>query len=234
MRVNKWGVGVILATAVLLTGCSAPAEEPAESEPTSSASAEETSAPASDCPELAEGATVDIAALSVCSAERMQDAAGYAATSTTLGMESTARYNPADEAVEVTSPMGSMILIGDNAWVKSGTGEWQVADPNSSDPVISGLSTGAASAAAMDPATAAAALNGEFAVTGTGERLGEKVYIVSGTTEQQGMAVDASFEVTEDFIILATTTSADLNGQAIESSLEITEWDVAQDIVAPL
>jgi hypothetical protein len=233
MRVNKWGVGVVLAAAVLLTGCSAPADKPAESKPSSSAS-EEAAAPTSDCPELKEGATIDIAALSTCSTESMEKSAGYAATSTTLGMESTARYNPADDAVEVISPMGSMIIIGDDAWVKSSTSEWQVADPASSDPIIAGLSTGAQSAASMDPAAAAAALTGEFTVTGESERLGKKVYVITGTTETQGVAVDATFEVTEDYVILATATKTEVEGQAIESNLEITDWDVAQDIVAPL
>ena len=51
MRVNKWGVGVVLAAAVLLTGCSAPADKPAESKPSSCAS-DEAAAPTSDCPEL--------------------------------------------------------------------------------------------------------------------------------------------------------------------------------------
>lgn len=234
MRVNTtWGIGIVIAAAVILTGCSAPAEKPAESTPTSSAS-EEAAAPASDCPELTEGEVVDIATLSTCSADRMKESAGYAATSTTMGMESTARYNPADEAVEVNSSMGSMILIDGEAWVKTPTSEWQAADANASDPVIAALSTAATTAASLDPATAAAALNGEFTVTGTGERLGKKVYIVNGTTETQGVAVDATFEVTEDYIILATTTKTDVQGQAIESVLEITDWDVAQDIVAPL
>jgi len=232
MRVNKWGIGVVLAAAVMLTGCAAPADKPADEKPSSS-STEETTAPSSDCPELAEGATVDILALSTCATENMKDAAGYAATSNTLGMESTVRHNPKTEATELISPMGSMIVIGDEAWVKS-TGEWQVADTASSDPIIAGLSSAAETANTMDPATAAAALNGEFTVTGTGERLGKKVYIVSGTAEQEGVSVDASFEVTEDYIILATTTSAEVSGQAIESVLEITDWDVAQDIVAPL
>ena len=64
MRVNKWGVGLVLTATVLLTGCTAGAEEPAEEEPT--AAAEETTAPESDCPELTEGATVDGTALGAC------------------------------------------------------------------------------------------------------------------------------------------------------------------------
>lgn len=236
MRVNMWKTGVIVTAAILLTGCSGTgaSEESSDSKPSSSSAAEETTAPSSDCPELKEGATVDITALATCSTERMDESAGYAATSTTLGMESTARYNPSEDAVAVDSSIGSMVIIGDDAWVKSPSSEWQVADPNSSDPIIAGLSTGAATATSMDPAQAIAALNGEFTVTGTGERLGEKVYLVSGTTETQGVAVDATFEVTEDYIILATMTKTEVQGQPIESSLEITDWDKAQDIVAPM
>lgn len=236
MRVNMWKTGVIVTAAILLTGCSGTgaSDESSDSKPSSSSAAEETTAPSSDCPELKEGATVDITALATCSTERMDESAGYAATSTTLGMESTARYNPSEDAVAVDSSIGSMVIIGDDAWVKSPSSEWQVADPNSSDPIIAGLSTGAATATSMDPAQAIAALNGEFTVTGTGERLGEKVYLVSGTTETQGVAVDATFEVTEDYIILATMTKTEVQGQPIESSLEITDWDKAQDIVAPM
>ena len=42
------------------------------------------------------------------------------------------------------------------------------------------------------------------------------------------------FEVTDDYVVLATTGSTEAAGQMIETSLEITEWDVEQDIVAPL
>ena len=118
--------------------------------------------------------------------------------------------------------------------VKTPTTEWQVADPNSSDPIVAALSSGAATAAGTDPATAAGALTGEFTVTGTGSRLGQDVYLVSGTSEAQGVAVDVVFEVTDDYVVLATTGSTEAAGQMIETSLEITEWDVEQDIVAPL
>lgn len=237
MRVNKWGVGIVLAATVLLTGCTAGAEEPADAEPTTGA--EETSAPdsaasESDCPELSEGATVDGTALGACITEAMTDTAGYAAKTSILGMDTTARYNPETDAVETITPMGSLILIGDDAWVKTPTTEWQVADPNSSDPIVAALSSGAATAAGTDPATAAGALTGEFTVTGTGTRLGQDVYLVSGTSEAQGVAVDVVFEVTEDYVVLATTGSTEAAGQMIETSLEITEWDVEQDIVAPL
>lgn len=232
MRVNKWGVGVMLAAAVVLTGCTAGSDEPAEDKPT--AAAEETTAPESDCPELSEGATVDGAALGTCITEAMTDTAGYAAKTSILGMDTTARYNPGTNAVETITPMGSLIVIGDDAWVKSSTSEWQVADPNSSDPIIAALSSGAQTAADTDPATAAGALTGEFTVTGTGTRLGQDVYLLTGTSEAQGVAVDVTFEVTSDYVVLATTGTTEAAGQTIETSLEITEWDVEQDIVAPL
>ncbi|AXL13554.1 hypothetical protein DXT68_16550 [Microbacterium foliorum] len=234
MRVNKWGVGLVLAASVLLTGCTAGAEEPTDPKP--SAAAEETTAPApaSDCPELSEGATVDGAALGPCISDAMQDTAGYTAKTTLLGMETNARYNPQNKAVETTTPMGSLIVIGDDAWVKSSTSDWQVADPNSSDPIIAALSSGAVAAASTDPAETAGALTGDFTVTGTGTRLGQEVYIVSGTSAAQGVDVDVTFEVTKDYVVLATSGTTEAAGQSIESSLEITEWDVAQDIVAPL
>lgn len=233
MRVNKWGVGAILAAAVLLTGCTASSDEPTDTKP-SDAAQEESAAPESNCPELTDGATLDGADLGACVSDAMLDTAGYAATTTVLGMESTARYNPTEDAIESISPAGSLIIIGDDIWVKGPATDWQVADPASSDPLIAGLSTGAASVAELDPATTAAALTGEFTVTGTGERLGQKVFLVSGTIEQQGVSVDSVFEVTSDYVILASTASAEVEGQAIESAMEVTEWDVKQDIVAPL
>jgi len=233
MRVNKWGVGIVLTAAVLLTGCSAGgSEKPADEKP--AAGAEETTAPESNCPELAEGATIDGAELGTCITESMKDSSGYAAKTTILGMESTARYNPSTDAVESISPAGSLIVIGDDVWVKSSTSEWQVADPNSSDPVIAGLSTGAATIAETDPATAAGALTGEFTVTGTGTRLGEDVYLVSGTSEMQGVSVDIVYEVSSDYVVLASTANSEAAGQEIEITMEVTEWDVEQDITAPL
>ncbi|MCI1018407.1 hypothetical protein HWD99_07215 [Microbacterium sp. C5A9] len=236
MRSKKWGVGLALTAAVLLTGCSAGAEEkPADEKPTAAAEQEETTAPASDdCPELAEGASVDGTALGACITDAMASAAGYAGTTSVLGMESTMRYNPADKAVESISPMGSLIVIGDDVWVKSSTSEWQAADPESSDPVIAALSASAANLEGVDPAEAAGGLTGDFTVTGTGTRLDQEVFLVSGTADMQGLPVDVVYEVTSDYVILASTASADAGGQSIETSMEITEWDMPQDIVAPV
>ena len=223
MRVNKWGVGVVLAAAVMLTGCSAGAsDKPAESKPSGAAS-QEAEAPSTDCPELADGATVDGSALGACIAEAMTDTAGYAAKTVVMGMESTTRFNPAEKALESLSPMGSIV-----------SSDWQAADPSSSEPVIAGLSTTAKDVTAMDPAATAKAITGDFTVTGTGERLGQKVYLVSGTVEQAGTPVDVVFEVTEDYVNLASTSSATIEGQSVDVALEITEWDVQQDIVAPV
>ncbi|MBT2475584.1 hypothetical protein J7E68_13645, partial [Microbacterium sp. ISL-103] len=68
----------------------------------------------------------------------------------------------------------------------------------------------------------------------TGTRLGQEVFLVTGTTEEQGTTVDMILEVTSDYVALAATGSTELEGQKIESVQEITEWDVKQDIVAPL
>ncbi|WP_144875412.1 hypothetical protein [Microbacterium sp. 1.5R] len=235
MRVNKIGAGIVLAAAVLLTGCSAPADEPkGDNTASSTPAAEETTAPTSDCPELAEGATVDGADLGPCIAEAMTDTKGYAAKTSILGMDTTARYNPSTDAIESITPVGSLIAIGDDVWVKSSTSEWQTADPNSSDPIIAALSEGASTIADTDPAQAASTLTGEFTVTGTGSRLGQDVFLVSGTTQMQGVAVDVVYEVTSDYVVLASTGTAEAGGQSIETSMEVTEWDVEQDIVAPL
>ncbi|MFJ4223420.1 hypothetical protein [Microbacterium sp. NPDC089695] len=232
MRVTKIGAGIVLAAAILLTGCSAPAAEETADE--TSATAEATEAPTTDCPELTEGATVDGTALGECITEAMTDSAGYAAKMTVLGMETTAQYDPATESVAWSTPMGSVVVIGGDAWVKSSTSEWQVADPESSDPIVAGLSQAAATANDADPAVAAAALSGEFTVTGMGSRLGQDVYILTGTAEQEGVSVEMTYEITADYVVLATTGATEAAGQSIETSLEITEWDVKQEIVAPV
>lgn len=232
MRVNRWGAGIAVVAAMLLAGCSAGAEKPAEDKP--AGTTEESTAPTSDCPELADGATVDGAALGGCIADAVSGTAGYSAKTTVMGMESTSRFDPADDAIESISPAGSIIVIGDDIWVKSATSEWQVADPASSDPMIAGLSTGAASVADTDFAATAGALSGDFTVTGTGTRLDQDVFLVSGTTTQQGVDVDVVFEVTAGYVPLASTSSTEASGQQIEVIMEVTEWDVPQDIVAPL
>lgn len=234
MRVNKIGAGIVLAAAILLTGCSAPADEPKDDTASSTPAAEESTAPASDCPELAEGATVDGATLAECVSAAMLASEGFAAKMTTLGMESTTKFNPGDEALETTTTFGSIIAIGDDAWVKTTDGEWQVADPASSDQMVSTLSTAAKATDPADPMGVAASLSGEYTVTGKSTRLGQDVYLVSGTTEEQGTTVNMVFELTKDYVALAATGSTEVQGQKLESVQEITEWDVKQDIVAPL
>lgn len=233
MRVTKIGAGIVLAAAILLTGCSAPAtEEPKDD--TSTSTTEETTAPSSDCPELTEGATVDGTALAECVTDALMESEGFAAKLTTLGMESTTKFNPAEKAIETTTGFGSIIVIGDDAWVKTPTGEWQVADPASTDSTIATLSTAATATNPADPMGVAASLSGEFTVTGKGTRLGQDVYLISGTTEEQGLTVNMLFEVTADYVALAATGSTEVEGQKIDSVQEITEWDVKQDIVAPI
>ena len=234
MRVNKWGVGVVLAAAVLLTGCTAGGSEPAAEKKPSASASQESEAPTSDCPELKEGATIDGTALGDCVADAMSDTAGYAATSSVMGIDSTARFNPTEKAIETISPVGSLIVIGDDVWVKSAASDWQAADPSSSDPVIAALSASASDASLLDPTKAADAVTGEFTVTGTGERLGQKVYLVSGAMQQQGAEVEIVFEITADYVVLASSSSASIEGQTVEVTMEITEWDVKQDIVAPV
>lgn len=234
MRVNKWGVGVVLATAIMLTGCSAGAsDKPAADPKPDSSSSQEAEAPATDCPELTEGATVDGAAVGACIAEVSASIAGYATTSTVLGMETTGRYNPSEKALETITPIGSVIVIGDQAWVKA-SGDWQVADPASSDPIIAGLSTGASTASQSSPTAIAELLVGEFTVTGTGERLGQQVFLLTGTFDVQGVSSEITLEVTKDFAPLATTSKAEVSGTSVEATTLVTEWDVKQDIVAPL
>ncbi|MFS0910995.1 hypothetical protein AB3M89_04315 [Microbacterium sp. 179-I 3D2 NHS] len=232
MRVNKWGVGVVLAASVLLAGCSAGSDEPAEKKP-SEAATEETQAPASDCPELKEGDTIEGAVLAECVTDALTGTAGFAAKMSTMGIESTTRSTPSEGALETISPVGSVIVIGDERWVKSSSSEWQAPDTASSDPVVAGLSSAASAIDPSDPMGLAGAMAGEYTVTGTGTRLGQEVFLLSGTSDQQGTTVEMVFEVTADYAPLAATGSTELNGQSLDTTTEITEWDVAQEIVAP-
>lgn len=233
MRVNKWGVGVMIAAAVMLTGCSAGASDKPAAEK-STASTQQSAAPKSDCPQLKEGLTIDGAALGGCIAKAMAGTKGYAAKTSVMGIDSTGRFNPSEHAIETISPVGSLVIIGESAWVKSAAGDWQVADATSSDPIVAGLSSSVKQIASLDPATAAASITGTFTVTSTAERLGKKVYLVGGTVAQSDTSVDIVFEVTSDYINLASSSTASVNGQPLKISMEITEWDVAQNIVAPL
>lgn len=229
MRVNKWGAGVAIAAAVMLTGCSAGANDTAKPKPTTAAAS-----PASDCPTLSVGANIDGKKLGTCIAEAFAESEGYAATTTVSGVQLTARYNPSDKSIETSSPLGSIIVIGDDAWVKSPSGDWQEPDPASEDPVLAALSNSAKSIEGLDPTAATSALKGKFTVTDTGERLGEKVFIVTGTSKAGGVATDVTFEVTRDYVNLASRGTAELNGEKFETVLEITEWDKKQKIVPPM
>jgi hypothetical protein len=100
--------------------------------------------------------------------------------------------------------------------------------------MVAGLSTGAAAAAQASPTMIANLLAGDFTVTGTGERLGQQVFLVSGTVQAQGASSEIVLEVTKDFAPLATTTKSEVSGTSVESTTVVTEWDVKQDIVAPL
>lgn len=234
MRVNTWGIGAVLTAAILLTGCSAPTNDSTNGEQAGSdASAKPTSA-ASDCPELTEGTTVSGATLSECITEAMADTDGFAVTMSVLGMESTRRYSPADEAAETITPYGSMIVIGDEAWVKSTNGAWQVADPASEDPEVKTLSEAATTLDTSDPLELASTNVEEYTVTGTHTRLGQDVLLLSGASEDQGVPLSLVFEVTSDYVLLASTASSEAEGTTTDAVLEVTEWDKKQDIVAPI
>lgn len=221
MRVNTWGIGVLVVAAVLLTGCTA--------------STDETSAPASDCPELKEGATVDMSAIAACGTETLEESPGYASTSSEAGIVvKSRRYNPAESAMSADLPTGSMIIIGEDTWVKPVSGEWQVGDTGSTDAVVKSLSHTAALAVTGDPSATEVGPTGEYTVTGTGERLGQKVYVLSRRVERPRTEYDQVYEITEDYVVLAATISGRVGGQPIDDSFEITEWDARQDIVAPL
>lgn len=233
MRVNKWGVGFVLVATALLSGCSASGSDTA---PDGEAGTGTTGADASqtDCPTLEEGATVAGEILGACITEAMEDTAGFAISMSTFGMESSSRYNPADLASETTTSFGSIIIIDDQTWVKPPTGEWQVADASSADQDVLALSSASESIDPADPLGVAGALSGDFTVTGTDSRLGEEVFLVEGVTTSGDVSVSMVFELTSDFVALAASASTEVEGQKLEAVQEVTEWDVKQDIVAPL
>lgn len=176
-----------------------------------------------------------MSAIAACGTETLDESPGYASTSSEAGIVVTSRrYNPADSAMSVELPTGAMIIIGEDTWVKPVSGEWQVGDPDSTDAVVKSLSHTAALAVTGDPSATEVGPTGEYTVTGTGERLGQKVYILSRRVERARTEYDQVYEITEDYVILASNTTGEVRGQHIEYSFEVTEWDVPQEIVAPL
>ena len=67
-----------------------------------------------------------------------------------------------------------------------------------------------------------------------GTRLGQEVFILTGKVQTNGASADTTYEVTADYASLATKSTAEANGMKVDSSMEVTEWDVKQDIVAPM
>ncbi|WP_286300453.1 hypothetical protein [Microbacterium suwonense] len=225
----------------MLVGCSGAAEHPT-TEPTSpekpqeqpsQAPSEATSTDA-DCPELRVGATIDGQVFADCVTEAIRATAGYAIRTTVLGIETTAAYNPSERAIATTTAAGSAIVIGDDVYVKPPLSPWQRADTESEDPLVVALSKGAMRGSLVDPAAAVKNITGTLHVTGTDSRLGEDVFVLTGTIQAQGAPVEVAYGITDDYAPLASTSVAEVNGQRAQTVTEVTEWDVHQDIVAPL
>lgn len=244
MRISHVIAGTALLGALVLTGCSSNEAKPAEeTKPaaTSEAPAATTDAPEAggneDCAPLNEGDKIDAAALTSCISDAMKDTAGFAATSDTAGMETTVQVDTATNAMAMEIMGSTIIKIGDKGWVNPGTG-WAEADPNSSDPMVKGLS---ASIATMDVSTmwssagtAAASQTGEL-VAAKGENvLGQDTIKLTGTITAAGVEAETTYYVTSDYVLLKSEQKVTASGQTVDINYEVTEWDKAQDIKAPM
>lgn len=247
MRVSKILVGSALL-ALVLTGCSTNTanDRPAGNDkPTTTEKAPESgetnegegnSGPSGDCVALAEGVVVNGGDLSACVAQAMEDTAGYAADMELMGMTTTSRANPADNEFETISDFGSMIVIGEMAWVKVAD-EWVIADPDSDDIMISALSESALDLAANGADTeslAGGSFTGDMTVTGTEKMLGETVYVLEGSMDIEGEEYATTLKLTKDYVLFASETSGTVQGMDFSVTLTMTEWDKKQNIVAPL
>ncbi|ACQ81896.1 hypothetical protein Bcav_3654 [Beutenbergia cavernae DSM 12333] len=243
MRVTRAGAGLALASALLLAGCAQGGDDPADETSAAdeqSGGAEESAEDepdddaASDCPELAVGEAVDVAVLAQCAADATAQVAGYAAETDLGGSASQVRVNTDPQALHMTSAMGEVVVVDGVTYVRT-TGEWQEGDPESSDPLIAGLSAAGENIDSLDPAAQAAAMTGvELTVTGTDTRLDQEVFVISGEGEVEGAAVSTVMYVTADYAVLGNESSADVSGTTIDTVITVTAWDEAQDISAPM
>lgn len=252
---SKIASGFMLLAALTLAGCSSsPAASPADSSQESAASqpaasdgaaeeasgdttSEDTSANTGDCAPLTAGQTVGREQFTSCVAGAMSQAKGYAATSDVMGMSSTTRINLTDgevSAFSTTTPMGDVISIDGQTYIRVGGGEWKPGNPNSTDPIEAGLSQAGATIGTMDPTTLAGQVTGDLTVTGTDNKGGTDVLVLSGTQEANGVSMEATFFVTPEWVVMGSTATGDLSGTPITTTMELTEWDVLQDITAPL
>ncbi|WP_433675526.1 hypothetical protein [Microbacterium gorillae] len=243
--------GFMLLAALTLAGCSSsPASSPVDSsqestasqpkatdEPAGDTTSEDTSANTADCAPLTAGQTVDREQFTSCVAGAMSQAKGYAATSDVMGMSSTTRINLTEgqvSAFSTATPMGDVISIDGKTYIRVGGGEWKPGDPNSTDPIEAGLSQAAVTIGTMDPTTLAGQVTGDLTVTGTDNKAGTDVLVLSGTQEANGVSMEATFFVTPEWVVMGSTATGDLSGTPITTTMELTEWDVLQDIAAPM
>lgn len=248
---TKIATGFMLLAALTLAGCSSspaadsadPTAETSASQPkasdgtTAEAPADEKSADTADCAPLSAGQTVTRDQFTSCVAEVMSQAKGYAATSDVMGMSSTTRINLANgqvSAFSTTTPMGDVISVDGKTYIRVGGGAWKPGDPNSTDPIEAGLSQAGATIGTMDPTALSGQVTGDLTVTGTDNKGGKDVLVLTGTQEANGVSMDATFFVTPDWVVMGATASGDLSGTPITTTMELTEWDVLQDISAPL
>ncbi|MBD3943460.1 hypothetical protein IF188_17345 [Microbacterium sp. NEAU-LLC] len=234
----------LAAVAAVVTGCSAPAE----SAPTETAAAS-TPAPTpttpsapSGCPELAVGVVVTADQLDDCAARRMVDSAGFAYDTLTNDEPGTNRYDTATGDFESLTASLSIIVVDGEAWVKTAESDWQAPDQDSEDFGIAAGSQVAANYTSGDPDHAVRTFvgamdgpgaGGEFTVTGTGERLGEEVFVMTGTSFIGSTGYDATREYTADYVLMASSGSGSFNTRDFTSTVTITEFDKAQKITAP-
>lgn len=102
------------------------------------------------------------------------------------------------------------------------------------DPGIAEISPATADLSVLDFVGGTEMLDTTFTVTATGTRLDKPVFILTGQVQNQGFSSESTYEIAADYAMLAEKSASDLDGQPIEATMDVTEWDVKQDIVAPL
>lgn len=256
MTIRRAVAGASLAAVLVLAACGSDEESPADDTPVTEdddagsptdedtddgadddagAAADDADADedaTGDCPPLSEGANVEVSVLAQCSQAAMQETAGYAARTEILGLVSEVRVNTDPQAMHMDSDLGEVISIEGQTWVNVGDG-WQEGDPDSADPLVAGLSAAADEVAEQADPTAQLEQMGEvdLTVTGTDTRLGEDVFVISGSGAEVD---DMLYYVTADYAVLGADVQVSVEGLDVTSTVEVTEWDTPQEITAPM
>lgn len=196
-------------------------------------------APAADittadaCGVVTDTTTISFTDFAACADATYDSIAGFASTSASQGIRTTAYRNPADDAVLLNMSVGNLMAIGEQTWVQPRDDAWMVADVAAPDATVAGLSAAASQLSDLDITGIAAGTTGTLTATGTDTRLGRDVFVLTGDQTLQGITTSSTFYVTSDWGVLGSVQTATVNGSELTTLTDVTAWDERQDITPP-